>query len=227
MAARRTSPRAWSPRSPRCRWTRAGWVASPRAPRRACPTPRWQRRRLFARQLGGQGITVTGAPVPATAPRAAAELAAVSSPALSDLLGWMLSTSDNDLAEALAHLVAHASGEPADFPGGVTAVTNAVEALGLPVQDLQLYDGSGLSTQTRVDPGAAGAAAGARGLRRPPRAAPAADRARGRRLHRQPGAAALRGDLDAVGRGAGPGQDRDADRGLRAGRHRRGRRAGA
>jgi D-alanyl-D-alanine carboxypeptidase/D-alanyl-D-alanine-endopeptidase (penicillin-binding protein 4) len=48
--------------------------------------------------------------------------------------------------------VARASGQPADFPGGVTAVTAAVQSLGLPIDDLQLYDGSGLSTQTRVDP---------------------------------------------------------------------------
>ncbi len=64
----------------------------------------------------------------------------------------MLSTSDNDLAEALAHLVAHASGQPADFPGGVTAVIAAVQALGLPTDRLRLYDGSGLSVQTRVEP---------------------------------------------------------------------------
>ena len=79
-------------------------------------------------------------------------LASVSSPALSDLLGWMLSTSDNDLAEAVAHLVAHAAGQPADFPGGVTAVTQALGQLQVPTEQLRMFDGSGLSQQTQVQP---------------------------------------------------------------------------
>jgi serine-type D-Ala-D-Ala carboxypeptidase/endopeptidase (penicillin-binding protein 4) len=129
---------------------RVGRIAEGTAPR--VPDPALAAAKAFARQLAAQGITVTGVPVPAQAPSGATQLGVVSSPTLTDLLGWLLSTSDNDLAEALAHLVAKASGEPADFPGGVTAVTAAVQALGLPAQDLQLYDGSGLSTQTRVDP---------------------------------------------------------------------------
>jgi D-alanyl-D-alanine carboxypeptidase/D-alanyl-D-alanine-endopeptidase (penicillin-binding protein 4) len=79
-------------------------------------------------------------------------LASVSSPTLSDLLGWMLSTSDNDLAEAVAHLVARAEGQPADFPGGVTAVTEALGRLRVPTEQLRMYDGSGLSPQTEVEP---------------------------------------------------------------------------
>jgi D-alanyl-D-alanine carboxypeptidase/D-alanyl-D-alanine-endopeptidase (penicillin-binding protein 4) len=129
---------------------RVGRIAEGTAAR--VPDPALAAAKAFARQLGKQGITVTGTPVPTRAPAGVTPLAAVSSPTLTDLLGWMLATSDNDLAEALAHLVAKASGQPADFPGGVTAVTAAVQALGLPTQDLQLYDGSGLSTQTRVDP---------------------------------------------------------------------------
>ena len=129
---------------------RVGLTAEGSAPR--VPDPALSAAKAFARQLARQGITVTGAPAPVKAPVGATPLAAVSSPTLTDLLGWMLTTSDNDLAEALAHLVAHASGQPADFPGGVTAVTAAVQGLGLPVDDLRLYDGSGLSTHTRVDP---------------------------------------------------------------------------
>jgi D-alanyl-D-alanine carboxypeptidase/D-alanyl-D-alanine-endopeptidase (penicillin-binding protein 4) len=157
---------------------RVGVTAEGSAPR--VSDPALGAARAFARQLGRQGITVTGLPAPTRAPAAASAsgspsaagtgtsagaagsgasppaagtvLASVSSPTLTDLLGWMLSTSDNDLAEALAHLVAHASGQPADFPGGVTAVIAAVQSLGLPTDRLSLYDGSGLSTQTRVEP---------------------------------------------------------------------------
>ena len=110
-----------------------------------------------AASTASSGRTVSTASTASAAPtstqaRPGTLLASVSSPTLADMLGWMLSTSDNDLAEALAHLVAHASGQPADFPGGVTAVTAAVQALGLPTDRLRLYDGSGLSVQTRVEP---------------------------------------------------------------------------
>ncbi len=160
---------------------RVGLTAEGSAPRVADPA--LGAAKAFARQLARQGITVKGAPAASKAPPtpsatatttttagparsaggssgpstpAGALLASVSSPTLSDLLGWMLSTSDNDLAEALAHLVAHASGQPADFPGGVTAVTAAVQALGVPTDHLSLYDGSGLSVQTRVEPAVLG-----------------------------------------------------------------------
>jgi D-alanyl-D-alanine carboxypeptidase/D-alanyl-D-alanine-endopeptidase (penicillin-binding protein 4) len=153
---------------------RVGLTAEGSAPR--VTDPALGAAKAFARQLLRQGITVTGLPAPAKAPAAPASatatqpastagasassslpapgtlLGSVSSPTLTDLLGWMLSTSDNDLAEALAHLVAYRSGQPADFPGGVTAVIAAVQALGLPTDQLRLYDGSGLSVQTRVEP---------------------------------------------------------------------------
>jgi D-alanyl-D-alanine carboxypeptidase/D-alanyl-D-alanine-endopeptidase (penicillin-binding protein 4) len=64
----------------------------------------------------------------------------------------MLAASDNDVAEALAHLTALAKGEPATFAGGVTAVEAVLTDLGLPNQGLHLDDGSGLSRGTLVPP---------------------------------------------------------------------------
>jgi D-alanyl-D-alanine carboxypeptidase/D-alanyl-D-alanine-endopeptidase (penicillin-binding protein 4) len=100
--------------------------------------------------------TASGSPPPAL-PAAGTTLAEVRSPALSDLVGWMLSTSDNDLAEAVAHLTAIAAGEPADFAGGVAAVSAALQTLGLPLDGLRLYDGSGLTGSTQVSPALLGA----------------------------------------------------------------------
>jgi serine-type D-Ala-D-Ala carboxypeptidase/endopeptidase (penicillin-binding protein 4) len=79
-------------------------------------------------------------------------LASVQSPALSDLVAWMLASSDNDLAEAVAHLTALASGEPATFVGGSVAVERALADLGISDRDLRLYDGSGLTRTTSVPP---------------------------------------------------------------------------
>lgn len=130
----------------------------------------------FERRLVAAGITVVGpptavkappAPPPAATPGAGpstatgvapgATLAAVQSPALADLVAWMLSTSDNDLAEAVAHLVALHAGQPATFAGGVAAVTRALAGLGLPMAAVHLYDGSGLTGSTQASPALLGA----------------------------------------------------------------------
>jgi serine-type D-Ala-D-Ala carboxypeptidase/endopeptidase (penicillin-binding protein 4) len=158
---------------------RVGAIVEGTAPR--VPDPAASAAKAFARRLVALGITVTGAPTSVTAPapptvastsgspattgstsgspsasstRAApgATIAVVSSPALADLVGWMLSTSDNDLAEAVAHLTAIAAGGPSDFEGGVTAVNKALDTLGLPIDAIHLYDGSGLTGSTQVPP---------------------------------------------------------------------------
>jgi D-alanyl-D-alanine carboxypeptidase/D-alanyl-D-alanine-endopeptidase (penicillin-binding protein 4) len=76
----------------------------------------------------------------------------VSSPPVAALVGHLLTTSDNDLAESLGRLVAVAAGEPASFAGAATAVTDAVRSLGLGMRGVRLYDASGLSRLDRVTP---------------------------------------------------------------------------
>lgn len=102
-----------------------------------------------------------GAPPPVergTAPPDAAELAAVQSPPISTLVERMLVTSDNDLAEALARQVALAEEQPASFDGAARALSTAsgrlLEQAGVRVEAVQLADGSGLSRDSRLAPGA-------------------------------------------------------------------------
>jgi D-alanyl-D-alanine carboxypeptidase/D-alanyl-D-alanine-endopeptidase (penicillin-binding protein 4) len=64
----------------------------------------------------------------------------------------MLQLSDNVLAEALARQVALAGGEPASFAGAADAMEAAVTALGLPAEESNLSDGSGLSRRNKVTP---------------------------------------------------------------------------
>jgi D-alanyl-D-alanine carboxypeptidase/D-alanyl-D-alanine-endopeptidase (penicillin-binding protein 4) len=106
----------------------------------------------FAADLRSLGVHVVGSPTPAKAPATAVSLAAVSSPPMSELVEQMLTESDNDLAEALAHRVAAASGEPGTFSGGAAATVSALQRLGLNVTGLHLVDGSGLSHADRVPP---------------------------------------------------------------------------
>ena len=93
-----------------------------------------------------------------TAPEGAAELAAVEGPPVRSLVERMLSASDNDLAESLARQVALAEGEPASFDGVRSALSSAsarvLEPLGVSGEAVQLADGSGLSRDSALAPGA-------------------------------------------------------------------------
>ncbi|HSN06424.1 MAG TPA: D-alanyl-D-alanine carboxypeptidase/D-alanyl-D-alanine-endopeptidase [Candidatus Angelobacter sp.] len=105
---------------------------------------------FFARRLAAAGITVTGTVSRGSAPASATVLAEVRSPTMADLVERMLTRSDDDLAEALAHLAGGKSGGSASFLGGVAATTGVLSALGIPIDGVSLVDGSGLSRTDHV-----------------------------------------------------------------------------
>ena len=104
----------------------------------------------FGKALRRAGLDIRGRPRPAPAPASALGVAAVESAPIPALVQRMLTTSDNDLAEALGRVLAHHDGQPATFTGAAGAVTSAVQHLGVPVAGLHLYDASGLSRKDRV-----------------------------------------------------------------------------
>ena len=108
----------------------------------------------FASFLAADGITVAGQPSPEQAGRRAAGLATVESPPLSDIVEWTLGESNNVIAEFLARQVALATHRPATFDGAATAVMNVALRLGVPPAEIHLVDGSGLSPQDGIAPGA-------------------------------------------------------------------------
>ncbi|KRC61685.1 hypothetical protein ASE14_12685 [Agromyces sp. Root81] len=101
----------------------------------------------FAALIGrGREIRVTrGRALPT-----AQVLAEVFSPPLSELIRFGLETSDNALMESLARLSAIAIGESADFDGVSRAVPALLSRYGLPVGQLTVRDGSGLSDRNAV-----------------------------------------------------------------------------
>ncbi|MFJ9777255.1 D-alanyl-D-alanine carboxypeptidase/D-alanyl-D-alanine-endopeptidase [Kitasatospora sp. NPDC101157] len=110
----------------------------------------------FATMLAAQGVTVDGKAGPAAAPAAADApvLGRVESPTVARLVERLLTTSDNQLAEAMARQVALAAHQPAGFEGAATAVTQQLGELGVPMAGVVLNDGSGLHKGNQIPPAA-------------------------------------------------------------------------
>ncbi|MFJ9444901.1 D-alanyl-D-alanine carboxypeptidase/D-alanyl-D-alanine-endopeptidase [Kitasatospora sp. NPDC101235] len=112
----------------------------------------------FAVLLKARGITVTGKARPAAAPAPAptvsgtAPLGEVHSPTVARLVERLLTTSDNQLAEAIARQVAIAAHQPASFEGAAAAVTQELTRLGVPMGNVLLNDGSGLHPGNAIPP---------------------------------------------------------------------------
>jgi D-alanyl-D-alanine carboxypeptidase/D-alanyl-D-alanine-endopeptidase (penicillin-binding protein 4) len=107
----------------------------------------------FARLLRRNGVRVLSLPAAGRQPRHATKVAAVSSPPLASVVGWMLRESNNVIAEDLARQIARHAGKPASFSGSAAAVTAIVGRLGVH-HGIHLVDGSGLSPMDQVTPGA-------------------------------------------------------------------------
>ncbi len=121
---------------------------------------RWQPNRLtsdpaahaagvLARLAGARKIALAQGP-DATAPAGVTLLAAVRSPPLADIVTTMLRTSDNTTAELLVRELDRAQGGTGTTAGGLTIITAEAAKLGLPMADVHLVDGSGLSTEDRA-----------------------------------------------------------------------------
>lgn len=88
----------------------------------------------------------------ATSSPEAEEIARVESPTVSTLVQQMLTDSNNDLAESLAHLVGVKSTGKGTFKTGASATIAAASDLGIPTEGVTLVDGSGLSHKDRISP---------------------------------------------------------------------------
>ncbi|MFC4591288.1 D-alanyl-D-alanine carboxypeptidase/D-alanyl-D-alanine endopeptidase [Sphaerisporangium corydalis] len=105
----------------------------------------------FASLLGKYGVRTGKSVRRARAAGGATEIARVESPPVYELVEHMLTESDNDVAEALAHLVAVKEGRPGTFAGVSQAVQGTLKKLGVG-DGVVVYDGSGLSTRNRITP---------------------------------------------------------------------------
>jgi len=88
----------------------------------------------------------------ATGPAPGTELGKVQSPPLVQVVEWMLQQSDNVIAESMGRQVALAAGKPATFEGAAAAMIDKLNELGLPGDEANLYDASGLSRHNGISP---------------------------------------------------------------------------
>jgi D-alanyl-D-alanine carboxypeptidase/D-alanyl-D-alanine-endopeptidase (penicillin-binding protein 4) len=111
--------------------------------------PARQAAQVFAAALEAEGLKVRRIrPGPPGA--AAREVARTDSPPVGDIVQRMLTDSENDYAEALAHLVGGDLLGDASFAGGARATKEALAGLGIDVDGVTLADGSGLSRANRL-----------------------------------------------------------------------------
>jgi D-alanyl-D-alanine carboxypeptidase/D-alanyl-D-alanine-endopeptidase (penicillin-binding protein 4) len=106
----------------------------------------------FAHELAEAGVEVAGVPEERTAPAAAESVAEIVSDPLDLVVEHVLETSDNEAAEVLARHVGLAVSGAGSFAAGTRAVLDTLTELGVPVRGAEVYDGSGLSRDNRVDP---------------------------------------------------------------------------
>jgi serine-type D-Ala-D-Ala carboxypeptidase/endopeptidase (penicillin-binding protein 4) len=112
--------------------------------------PAMQAGQVFAALLRHDGIQVRGRVTSGLAPSLATRLGVVQSAPVAELVQRMLTTSDDDLAEALGRAVAVHDHRTADFAGAAAAVKARVESVGVPATAVSLFDTSGLSHRDRA-----------------------------------------------------------------------------
>lgn len=106
---------------------------------------------VFARKLSARGIPVDTV-VRGVAPRGAAVVGRSPGQPVSAIVQRMLMRSDNDHAEALFRLVALARAAQATWSASAGAGHEVLGQLGLPLRNVVLHDGSGLSRANRITP---------------------------------------------------------------------------
>jgi D-alanyl-D-alanine carboxypeptidase/D-alanyl-D-alanine-endopeptidase (penicillin-binding protein 4) len=116
------------------------------------PDPALTAATYFAKELRAAGVVITGPPQHRRARDGATPVAEVESAPVALIVERMLTVSDNDAAEVLAHQVGLATVGEASFAGGMKGVRQALTELGVPLEGAEWYDGSGLSRQNVLSP---------------------------------------------------------------------------
>ena len=83
------------------------------------------------------------------APEGATQLASLESPPVSQLVAEMLTTSDNEAAEAALKEIGHQTQGQGTWAAGAAGLATLLQEAGVPVDGVRVADGSGLSIEDR------------------------------------------------------------------------------
>jgi D-alanyl-D-alanine carboxypeptidase/D-alanyl-D-alanine-endopeptidase (penicillin-binding protein 4) len=108
----------------------------------------------FRTALRHAGVRTAGPALARSAPAGAPVLASVQSAPLGEIVQQTLAVSDNNAAEVISRHVGEAVDGDASSTGGAAGVREVLGGLGVPLAGSQIYDGSGLSREDRLTPGA-------------------------------------------------------------------------
>ena len=124
------------------------WSGSP--PRAVAADPARSAAEQFIVLLRARGVEVEGKAEVGTVPPSPTFVGQVQSPPLRDIVGQMLRTSDNTMAEMLLKELGMARVGKGSFEGGAAALTAILNEKGLALPGMVIADGSGLDPTNRV-----------------------------------------------------------------------------
>ena len=110
--------------------------------------------REFARLLADRGVRISNGWERGVADPALPVAATLESQPLEAVIAEMLTTSDNDTAEMLVKELGVADGGVGTVAAGLDVVTRTLRSWGVPMDGVNLVDGSGLSSENRATCGA-------------------------------------------------------------------------
>jgi D-alanyl-D-alanine carboxypeptidase/D-alanyl-D-alanine-endopeptidase (penicillin-binding protein 4) len=119
------------------------------APARSAADPAQHAAQVMTQLLAARGVAVTG-PARSGPASGTAQIAAIASPPLTDVVREMLTTSDNNTAELLLKEIGLAKGGAGSTAAGTAAVTQTLTTWGVPMAGVQVVDGSGLDRGNRL-----------------------------------------------------------------------------
>ncbi len=125
-------------------------VYQPAARRATAADPARQAAAALARLLADRGVAVAGAAGRSDGPTTAPVLASIDSRPLSELVGEMLTSSDNDTAELFVKELGHKVSGEGTWSAGLAVVSATLVSWGIDISSLALLDGSGLDTGDRM-----------------------------------------------------------------------------
>lgn len=105
--------------------------------------------RVLTERLEARGIAVSGAPRAGTAPAGAVAVAGLDSPPLAQLVAEMLTTSDNEAAEAALKEIGVVTRGEGSWEAGAAGLTDLLAGAGVG-EGLRVVDGSGLTIDNRL-----------------------------------------------------------------------------